>query len=103
MKSEEDPVYSKLGWVIAVALAIFPFAAVIAKLAGTESATTTLVVAAICAIFFVVLLVASRVTLAPEPPERAPREPQPPVAWSWDGVNRQPDAGEPKKDEGIKM
>ena len=24
----------------------------------------------------------------------APREPAPPIEWSWDGINRQPDAAE---------
>jgi hypothetical protein len=104
-------VYSKLGTVIAVALAIFPFAAVVGKLAGSEPGTTTLVVTAICALFFVALLIASRTTAtaAPEPePEpqaaaRPARKPAPPVAWSWDGVNRQPDAEEEsKQDEGMK-
>jgi hypothetical protein len=84
-------------------MAVFPFAAVVAKLAECESATTMLVVATICVILFAVVLIASRITVAPEPePADAPREPQPPVAWSWDGVNRQPEE-QPKKDEGIKM
>jgi hypothetical protein len=100
-------VYSKLGTVVAVVVAIFPFAAVVGKLAGTESATTALVVAAICALFFVVLLIASRITVAPEPePEATPRparEPAPPVEWNWDGVNREPGAeAESKRDEGTK-
>ena len=94
--------YSKLGWIIAVAMAIFPFAAVVTKLAGSEGIMTTLIVAAICAIFFIVVLIASRVTVAPEvETAAAPREPQPPVTWNWDGVNRQP-GEEPKQDEGIK-
>ena len=39
--------YSKFGTVIAIALAIFPFAAVLAKMAETESGVTVIVVAAI--------------------------------------------------------
>jgi hypothetical protein len=99
-------VYSKLGWAIAVVMAIFPFITLLVKLAQTESIATTLIVAAICAIFFAVVLIASRVTVAPEPEGSAGtlREPQPPVAWSWDGVNRQPDAGEEQRqDEGIRQ
>lgn len=85
--------YSKLGTAIAVVMAIFPFAAVLTKLAETEGATTVIVVAAIFAIFFVTLLVATRITLEPETETvRAPRAPAPPIAWSWDGVNRQPDS-----------
>ena len=82
--------YNKLGTVLAIALAIFPFAAVIAKLAQSETVTTTLIVAAIAAIFFVVVLVATRITIEPEP-ETAARQPAPPIDWSWDGVNRRPD------------
>ena len=98
--------YSKLGTVVAVALAIFPFAAVVGKLFGSESPTTALIVAGICALFFITLLIASRVTIMPEAePEPAPgppRAPAPPVEWSWDGVNRQPDAEEQsKQDQGV--
>ena len=88
--------YSKLGTVAAVALAVFPCSVVLAKLAQTET-TEASVVAAIAVIFFGTLLVATRSTVDPEPePARAPREPAEPIAWSWDGVNRQPGA----EDEG---
>lgn len=93
--------YSKLGTVVAVAMAIFPFAAVLAKLAETESATTVSVVAVIFVLFFGTLLVATRITLEPDTETaRAPRAPAPPIAWSWDGVNRQPagDNGEEQVD-----
>jgi hypothetical protein len=84
-------VYNKLGTVLAVAIAIFPFAAVVAKMAETETSTTVLVVAAIFVIFFAVLLVATRITLEPDAEvASAPRAPAPPIAWSWDGVNRTP-------------
>ena len=83
--------YNKLGTVIAIVLAIFPFAAVLAKLAATETAVTVIVVAAIFVLFFAVLLIATRITLEPEPEvARAPRSPAPPIIWSWDGVNREP-------------
>jgi hypothetical protein len=86
-------VYNKLGTVIAIALAIFPFAAVLAKLAGTEGTTTVTVVAVIFVLFFATLFVATRITLDPDTDTvRAPRAPAPPIAWSWDGVNRQPDS-----------
>lgn len=82
--------YSKLGSVVAVALAIFPFAVVLAKLAETEGLVTVIVVAVIFVVFFATLFVATRITLDPETAS-APRQPAPPIAWSWDGVNRQPD------------
>jgi hypothetical protein len=86
-------VYNKLGTVVAVALAIFPFAATLIKLAQTESAVTVIVVTAIFVIFFAVLLIATRITLEPEPEvAKAPRPPTPPITWSWDGVNREPGA-----------
>ena len=85
--------YSKLGWVIAVALAIFPFSVVLAKLAETESTLTLIVVSAIFIIFFATIFIATRITLDPETETAAaPRAPAPPIAWSWDGVNRQPGA-----------
>ncbi len=85
--------YSKLGTVFAVALAIFPFSVVLAKLAETESTITIIVVATIFFIFFATLFIATRITLDPEPGvAAAPRAPAPPIAWSWDGVNRQPGA-----------
>lgn len=85
--------YNKLGTVLAVAVAVFPFAAVLAKMAQTESAITVIVVAAIFILFFAALLIATRITLEPEAETSttAPRMPAPPIAWSWDGVNRQPD------------
>jgi hypothetical protein len=84
-------VYSKLGTVIVIAALIFPFAAVITSVAQSESVLTTVVAAAIALIFFAVLLIASRITIEPEPEAAAgtPREPTPPIAWSWDGTNRQ--------------
>ncbi len=87
--------YSKLGWVIAVALAIFPFSVVLAKLAETEGTLTLIIVATIFVIFFATIFIATRITLDPEPETAAaPRAPAPPIAWSWDGVNRQPGAEE---------
>ena len=82
--------YSKLGTVIVIAALIFPFAAVITSVARSESVLTTVVAAAIALIFFAVLLIASRITIEPEPEAAGtPREPTPPIAWSWDGTNRQ--------------
>jgi len=92
----EESVYSKLGTLVAIIMAIFPFAAVLAKLAETESAVAVILVAAICAILFAVLLIATRITLEPEPEVvKAPHQPTPPVTWSWDGVNREPDSDDP--------
>ena len=88
--------YSKLGTVIAVIAVIFPFAAVIASLAQSESAFTAIVVTAIVAVFFVTLVIAARITVEPElePAASAPRAPAAPIEWSWDGINRQPGEGE---------
>ncbi|MEO7910529.1 MAG: hypothetical protein ABIV47_12845 [Roseiflexaceae bacterium] len=88
--------YSKLGTVIAIIAAIFPFAAVIASLARSESAFTAIVVTAIVAVFFVTLVIASRITVEPELETVAstPRTPAAPIEWNWDGINRQPGAGE---------
>jgi len=84
-------VYNKFGTIVAIVLAIFPFAAVLAKLSETEGATTVLVVAAIIVLFFATLLVATRITIEPDTTSApAARAPAPPIAWSWDGVNRQP-------------
>jgi hypothetical protein len=92
-------VYSKLGTVIAVVAAIFPFAAVIASLAKSESAFTSIVVTLIVAVFFVTLVIASWITIEPEPETAAaPRAPAAPIEWSWDGINRQPDAVEGESD-----
>jgi hypothetical protein len=89
-------VYSKLGTVIAIVAAIFPFAAVIASLAQSESAFTAIVATAIIAVFFLTLVIASRITVEPEleTAAAAPREPATPIEWNWDGINRQPGAGE---------
>jgi hypothetical protein len=88
-------VYSKLGTVIAIVAAIFPFATVIASLAQSESAFTAIVVTAIVAVFFLTLLIGSRITIEPEPETAAAaRAPAAPIEWSWDGINRQPDAAE---------
>ncbi len=81
----EDFVYNKLGTVVAAVLAIFPFAAVLAKLAATEKTVSV--------VLFAVLFIAMRITIEPEPEvTKAPRQPAPPIAWSWDGVNREPGA-----------
>ncbi len=87
--------YSKLGTVIAIIAAIFPFAAVAASLARSESAFTAIVVVVIIAVFFATLVIASRITVEPElETTAAPRAPAAPIEWSWDGINRQPDAAE---------
>jgi hypothetical protein len=93
-------VYSKLGTVVAIVVAIFPFAAVIASLAQSESAFTSIVVTAIVAVFFLTLVIALRITVEPElETAAAPRVPATPIEWSWDGINRQPGEGEGEGDE----
>ena len=85
--------YNKLGTVVAVVMAIFPFAATLAKIAQTESSVTVIVIAAIFIVLFAVVLIATRITLEPEPEvAKAPRQPAPPITWSWDGVDREPGA-----------
>ena len=79
---------------LAVVALIFPFAAVGAKIAQTESVVTVIVYAAIMVVLFGSLLIAPRVTLDRTPEAEAvrpARPPAPPVAWSWDGVNRAPE------------
>ena len=91
--------YSKLGTVIVIIAAIFPFAAVVASLAKSESAFTAIVVTVIMAVFFLTLVIASRITIEPELETAAvPRAPAAPIEWSWDGINRQPDAAEGEGD-----
>ena len=91
--------YSKLGTVVAIVAAIFPFAAVIASLAQSESAFTSIVVTVIIAVFFLTLVIASRITVEPElETAPAPRASVAPIEWSWDGINRQPGAGEDQGD-----
>jgi len=86
-------VYNKLGTVVAIVMAIFPFAATLAKIAQTESSVTVIVVAAIFIVLFAVVLIATRITLEPEPElAKAPRQPARPITWSWDGVDREPGA-----------
>jgi hypothetical protein len=93
-------VYSKLGTVIAIVAAIFPFAVVIASLAQTESALTAIVVTLIVAIFFATLAIATRIKVEPEAEAAAvPRAPNAPIEWSWDGINRQPGAESGDGDE----
>jgi hypothetical protein len=88
-------VYSKLGTVIAIVAAIFPFAVVIASLAQTESALTAIVVTLMVAVFFATLAIAARITVEPEAETAAvPRAPNAPIEWNWDGINRQPGEGE---------
>ena len=92
--------YSKLGTVIAIIAAIFPFAVVIANLAQSESALTAIVVTVIVAVFFVTLAIASQITVEPELETAAvPRAPNAPIEWSWDGINRQPGAESGEGDE----
>ena len=85
--------YNKFGTLIAIMLAIFPFAATLTKLAQTETSVTIIVVAALFVVLFTVVLIATRITLEPEPEvAKASRQPAPPITWSWDGVNREPGA-----------
>lgn len=90
---------NRLWSILAVLAILFPFVAVGLKVAETESGTTAAVFAVMALIFFGALLFAPRLTIPPETPEpgsgAAARLPAPPVAWSWDGVNRQPGEEDP--------
>jgi len=84
--------YSKLGTVVAILMAAFPFLALGYKM-FEDSMTGIIVYTAILAILVVGFLLGPRLNLAAlavETEERPTREPAPPVEWSWEGVNRQP-------------
>jgi hypothetical protein len=85
--------YSKLGTAVAILVAIFPLFALGWKLLE-DSVVGVAVYGAILLILLVGLFFGPRLNLATvdaEPAEqRPPREPAPPIEWSWDGVNRQP-------------
>jgi hypothetical protein len=85
--------YSKLGTVVAILMGAFPFVALGYSMAE-DSATGIIVYAAIVLILLAGVLIGPRLKLAEadiEAGESAPRQPAPPIEWSWDGVNRQPD------------
>jgi len=60
-------VYSKFGTVIAIMLALFPFAATLIKLAQTEMSVTVIVVAAIFVVLFAVVLTQCALRSSPSP------------------------------------
>jgi hypothetical protein len=89
--------YGKLGTVVAILMGAFPFVALGYTMAE-DSATGIIVYAAIVLILLAAVLIGPRLKLAEadaETGESAPRQPAPPIEWSWDGVNRQP--GEDKE------
>jgi hypothetical protein len=85
--------YSKLGTLVALLMAAFPFLALGWKM--FENSTVGIAVyGAIVLILLVGVLIGPRLNLAEAGAaagERAAGEPAPPIEWSWDGVNRQPD------------
>jgi hypothetical protein len=85
--------YSKLGTAVAVLMAAFPFLALGYKM--TEDSTVGITVyAVILVILLAGVLIGPRVNLAAadvEASEHPASEPAPPIEWTWDGVNRQPD------------
>ena len=85
--------YSKLGTVVAILIGAFPFVALGYTMAG-DSATGIVVYGVIVLILLAGVLIGPRLKLVEadvEAGERAPRQPAPPIEWSWDGVNRQPE------------
>jgi len=85
--------YSKLGTAVAILMAVFPLFALGWRLLE-DSVVGIAVYGAILLILLVGLFFGSRLNLATadaEPTRQGPpREPAPPIEWSWDGVNRQP-------------
>ena len=85
--------YSRLGTIVAVLMAAFPFLALGYKIFEV-SATAIIVYGAILAILAVGLAIAPRVNLvevtADASVEPAPRAAAPPIEWSWEGINREP-------------
>ncbi len=84
--------YSKLGTVVALVLAAFPFLALGYTMAD-DSTIGISIYAVIVVILLAGLLLGPRVSLAAldvEPSKRPAHEPAPPIEWNWDGVNRQP-------------
>ena len=95
---------NRLWTIVAILACMFPFVALGYKI-FENSATSGVIYTIMALIFFGSLLIASRasITLSPSEavasPERAPRPPAPPITWSWDGVDRQPE-GEYTQDDG---
>ena len=85
--------YSKLGTAVAVLIGAFPFFALGYKIFEV-SATVIIVYVVILVILVAGLMIAPRLNLATvesaDGADTRTREPAPPIAWSWDGVNRQP-------------
>lgn len=94
---------NRLWTVIAVLAGAFPFVALGFKL--FETSTFTGLVYSLIVLILVgsaAIAVRANITLptseAVASPTRAPRPPAPPIEWSWDGVNRQPE-GEAVQDD----
>jgi hypothetical protein len=88
--------YSKLGTIVALLLGAFPFFALGYKV-FEDSLKAGVVYGAIVLLLAISLFIASRIDISlaatPDtaPAGPAPREPAPPITWSWDGVDRQPE------------
>ena len=86
--------YSKLGTVVAILMGAFPFVA-LGFMMAEDSLTGIITYAVIVLILLAGVLIGPRLNLAAAEAEAdtgstAPRQPAPPIEWSWDGVNRQP-------------
>ena len=95
--------YNRLGTTIALLMGAFPFLALGYKLFET-SAFAGVVYAVIIVILVGAIMIAARTNIElPETAEAtasaAPRPPAPPISWSWDGVDRQPDADDQETDD----
>jgi hypothetical protein len=98
--------YSRVGTVIALLVGAFPFVALGYKLfEGQTTVTSGVVYAVIVLVLVVSLFIASRLNIVLSPSAttasgtRTPRRPAPPITWSWDGVDRQPEGDDQETDD----
>ncbi len=96
--------YSRPGTIIALLMGAFPFLALGYKL-FEDSTFGGVIYAVIILILIVGIAIAVRAQIVlPEPAAagselRAARQPAPPITWSWDGVDRQPEGTEAEADD----
>jgi hypothetical protein len=94
--------YNRFGTFIAVLMAAFPFLALGYKIFQLEPGATAATYAAIVLTLLAGIFMARRLGFDATPvadeshDTAAVRTPAAPIAWSWDGVNRQPAADEPE-------
>jgi hypothetical protein len=91
--------YSRPGTIIALLMGAFPFLALGYKI-FEDSTFGGVIYAVILLILVLGITIAVRAQIVlPEPAAagsdvRAARQPAPPITWSWDGVDRQPESAD---------